>query len=111
MTRSKAPTNLAPVSNRIVLVGGDRQLTNWCKQAGMAASGAALITCTESSAATTAADARPFAVVVPKAVYDGQPGEYEALTRDLQAELVITSDATEQEELERKLSVASKRMG
>jgi len=111
MTRSKAPTNMSTVANRIVLVGGDHQLTNACKMAALATSGAALITCTQLSAATTAADARPFAVVVPKAIYDSQPGEYEALTRDLQAELVITSDATEQEELERRLIVASKRMG
>ena len=76
----------------VVLVGGSEELLHICQKSAALAAAARVETCALKDAATKIATWRPFAIVVPEAVYDFDAAEFRALARDVNAVLVAVDD-------------------
>jgi len=98
------PTTVPRASSVIVVVGGPPELVAAARIAAGVAAAARLETAEIATAATVIATHRPFAVVLSEDVYAFDAAEFEALARDVNAEMVRidTSNAT-RERLERLL--------
>lgn len=110
MSRSKQPTSVSTMTNMALVVGGSEELAKTCKQAISQASAGKVITCDVGHTATVAADARPYAVVVPEDLYGFDPSEFDALGRDLHTDIVVVPEDIDAEELVGKLLRASTRL-
>ncbi|NUP05714.1 MAG: hypothetical protein HOW73_06595 [Polyangiaceae bacterium] len=89
---SRLPTLLTSLSNTVVLIGGARRLEYVAGHAALGASGAALEQTDVSHAATVCTEKRPYAIIVPKDVYEFGGSEFDALARDVAAGLVIVPE-------------------
>jgi len=77
----------------VVLVGGSEDLLHTCQKAAALAAAARVEPCTIRNAATKVATWRPFAIVVPEAIYDFDASEFKALARDVGAVLVTVDSS------------------
>jgi hypothetical protein len=110
MSRSKAPTKVSEIANIVLSIGAEEPLSTWCRDAAAAASGANVIATGVKQAATTAADVRPYAIVIPDPIYQFDRAEFDALGRDLGAEVVVADAHLTRDALMRALIKASERM-
>ena len=85
MSRS---TTVPRPSSVVVVVGGPPELVSAARLAGGVAAAARVETAELATAATVIATHRPFAVVLSEDVYAFDAAEFEALARDVNAELV-----------------------
>lgn len=72
----------------VVVVGGPDELVDATKHAALTATTARVHSCDLSQAATTVARIRPYAIVVDESVYGFDSSEFDALARDVNAEIV-----------------------
>lgn len=84
---------MTELSNVVVLIGGSPRLAEATKRAATSACGARLAIATIENAATVATATRPFGLVVPKELYEFGGSEFDALARDIRAELIVVPDA------------------
>ena len=89
MAHSRFPTRLVSQSNCVVLVGGAGLLKETVQYATLSASGAQAVPAEVASAASVAAEMRPYAIIVPEDVYQFGGQEFDALARDVDAGLVV----------------------
>jgi len=110
MSSSRAPTSVSNMTNMALVVGGSDQLAATCRAAVSQASAGKVLTCGVKQTATVAADARPYAVVVPSDLYDFDPSEFDALGVDLNTEIIVVAENVDAEELVGQLLRASTRL-
>lgn len=82
------PTTVPRASAVIVVVGGPPELVTAARLAAGVAAAARLETAELATAATVIATHRPFAVVLSEDVYAFDAAEFDALARDVNAEMV-----------------------
>lgn len=83
------PTLLVEVSNCVLLIGGEGRLQITAERSAQAASGARLARCDLKHATTIATEGRPYAIIIPKEIYEFGGSELDALARDVGAELIV----------------------
>ena len=105
------PTRLAHTANLVILVGGEGALAETARQAALYASGAQMLESPVATLATLAAERRPYAIVVPRHIYDFGGSELDALARDVGAGLVVVTDSIQMEVLVTSLADAASRLG
>ncbi|MBL9023399.1 MAG: hypothetical protein JNL21_14460 [Myxococcales bacterium] len=105
------PTRLAQTANLVILVGGEGALVETARQAALYASGAQMMESPVATLATVAAERRPYAIVVPRHIYDFGGSELDALARDVGAGLVVVTDSVQIEVLVASLADAASRLG
>ena len=88
MSKSRRPTLEHTPSISAVVVGGPDTLVEAVRHVTMTTTNARVITSDIASAATKIARARPFAIVVSDEVYAFDASEFDALARDVRAELI-----------------------
>ncbi|HTJ85441.1 MAG TPA: hypothetical protein VL400_27170 [Polyangiaceae bacterium] len=108
---SRRPTKIASLSNSVVFVGGEGPLSVTAQHSALMASGANLVFASVSTVATVAAETRPYAIIVPRVVYEFGGDEFDALARDVDAELVVVPDEIRQPVLSTLLAEAAQRLG
>jgi hypothetical protein len=108
---SRVPTRLTTQTNAVVLVAADGELVETVRQAALYASGAQTIEALLDNLATVVAEMRPYAIVVPRDVYDFGGSDLDALARDVDAGLVVVSHSVQLELLVTSLSDAASRLG
>lgn len=91
--RSKAPTLITELSNVVVLIGGSPRLAEATKRAALSACGASVQIASIETAASVATASRPFGIIVPKDIYEFGGSEFDALARDIRAELIVVPEA------------------
>jgi hypothetical protein len=72
----------------VLVVGGSRALTESVRRAIRGLQGAVIVPCAVREASTRAAEVRPFAIVMNDDLYAFDSAEFDALARDVQAELI-----------------------
>jgi hypothetical protein len=82
------PTLVTELSNLIMLIGTGR-LVEIAQRAASQACGARVVQADLKTASTIAAEYRPFAMVVAKDIYEFGGPEFDALARDVRAELIV----------------------
>lgn len=88
MSRSRRPTLEHTPSISLVVVGGPDALIEAVKHVTLTTTNARVVQSDLASAATKVARARPFALVVSDEIYAFDSAEFDALARDVQAELI-----------------------
>ncbi len=81
------------------------------RQAALYSSGAQLVETSIGELSTVATELRPYAILVPRDVYDFGGGDLAALARDVDAGLVVVSDAVQIEVLIASLRDEAARLG
>lgn len=81
------------------------------KAAALEVSGGVVVAADIASVATVAAEGRPYAIVIPRDVYDFGASEFDALARDLSAGLVVVPDGVRLAVLAAMLGEESQRLG
>jgi len=81
------------------------------QHAALTASGAHLIFASVAHVATVAAEVRPYALIVPRVVYEFGGDEFDALARDLDTELVVVPEEIRLPVLSTLLAEAAQRLG
>ena len=104
-------TRVTDASNAVVLIAGSERLLVTTTHAAASASGARVLQVTMKNAATLAAETRPYALVVPRDVHEFGASEFEALARDVDAELVVVPDNIHPSVLGTMLLEAASRLG
>ena len=87
--KSKAPTLVTELSNLIMLIGGSGRLADIVARAATQACGARVVEADLKTATTIATERRPFAMIVAKDIYEFGGPEFDALARDVSAELIV----------------------
>ena len=99
-SQTQIPAALAVV----VVVGGSPELVDATRQAAAVAAAARTEIAEINGAATAVATHRPFAIVMAEAVYRFDSDEFDALARDVRAELIrVEDDKQSRSKLERFL--------
>jgi hypothetical protein len=109
--QSRFPTVVATLSNVVVAVGVGGALIATAKHAALRASGASVVRADVQSAATVVAELRPYAILVPKDLYEFGGTEFDALARDVDAQLLVVADTIQLPVLSTLLSEAAVRLG
>jgi hypothetical protein len=94
-----------------VVVAGADGLLDTAKQAATAASAAKLVPLDLHHVATGCAEARPYAIVVSKDVYEFGGSEFDALARDLSAGLIVVPETIAMPLLVTLLQEEARRLG
>jgi len=110
-TKSRFPTRIFFKSNLVVVVSGSSALHERAASAAQAATGAQTVAATIASAATICAELRPYAIVVPREVYEFGGAEFEALARDVEAGLLAVPEGIQVGLLTALLSEEGARLG
>ena len=87
--RSRVPTLLTELSNCVVVVGASGRLLESIDRAASVACGAHVFHANLKNAASVATQARPFALIVAKDMYEFGGAEFDALAKDVSAELIV----------------------
>ncbi len=87
--RSRVPTLITELSNVVVSVGATGRLLESIDRAASAACGAHVFHANLKNAASIATESRPFALIVAKDMYEFGGEEFDALARDVRAELIV----------------------
>lgn len=111
MIQSRFPTRITAVSNAVVLIGGNGELTFTSQNAALSASGAYVVRAEIAASATVCAEVRPYAIIVPNDVYDFGGAEFDALARDIGAGLVVVPSTVQLGVLAALLSEEALRLG
>ncbi len=80
------------------------------ERAAMSASGARLIKADLGKLTTVATENRPFAIIVPKEIYEFGGSELDALARDVMAELLVVPHSVQSAVLTALLVEAAARL-
>jgi hypothetical protein len=108
---SRMPTRITQIANAIVVVCSAERLAITTKQAAMGASAGFVVRAKLSEVATVAAETRPYAIVVEQEIYDFGSAEFDALAKDLEAELLPCKPTIQQAVLTALLQEAAVRLG
>lgn len=108
---SRMPTRITKTANAIVVVCSADRLEEVARHAAMGASAAFVVRARLADVATVAAETRPYAIVVEKEIYDFGGAEFDALARDLEAELLPCKPTIQQAVLTALLQEAAVRLG
>jgi len=73
----------------VLVVGGSRSLIKTVRRAAHGVQCTEVVTCAVREASTRAAELRPLAIVLNEDVYAFDAAEFDALARDVRAELVV----------------------
>ena len=93
-----------PVLN-VVVIGGPDELVEATRRAASLVTNATLVQADVTSAATSVARARPFAVVMSDELYGFDSREFDALARDVQARLIVLpTDGATSRSLQQRLT-------
>lgn len=111
MAKSRFPTRITGLSNAVVLIGGNGELTFTAQNAALSASGAHVMRAELASSATVCAEVRPYAIIVANDVYDFGGAEFDALARDVDAGLVVVPSTVQLGVLAALLSEEALRLG
>ena len=111
MVQSRFPTRITALSNAVVLVGGNVELTFTSQNAALSASGAQIVRAELASSATVCAEVRPYAIIVSKDVYEFGGAEFDALARDIDAGLLVVPSTIQLGVLAAMLSEEALRLG
>jgi hypothetical protein len=104
------PTLVTELSNIVVLIGASERLRETTKHSGMAACGAQILAADLRNATNVATEHRPFAIVVGKDTYEFGGAEFDALARDVGAELIVVPDAVQAPLLTTLIAEAASRL-
>ena len=88
MSRSRRPTLEHTPTIAVVVVGGPDALIEAVQRVTTTTTNARVVQSDLASAATKVARTRPFAIVVSDEIYALDSAEFDALARDVQAELI-----------------------
>ena len=102
---------MTTLANAVVLVAASPGLSITVKHAVLEASGGLVIVCDLSSMTTVAAESRPYAIVVPRDVYEFGRSEFDALARDLDTGLVVVPEGVRLAVVSAMLSEEAMRLG
>lgn len=94
-----------------MVVGGSPRLVEATKRAATSACGAHVAVATLETAASVATQSRPFGIVVPKDLYEFGGSEFDALARDVRAELIVVPDAIQSPVLTALIIEAASHLG
>lgn len=111
MVQSRFPTRITALSNVVVLVGGNGELTFTAQNAALSVSGAYVVRAELATSATVCAEVRPYAIVVSNDVYDFGGAEFDALARDVDAGLLVVPSTIQLGVLAAMLSEEALRLG
>ncbi len=81
------------------------------EQAVLEASGGQALRADLASVATVAAERRPYALIIPREVYEFGASEFDALARDLDTGLIVVPDGVRLAVLSAMLSEEAVRLG
>lgn len=98
-------TLTAVAAPTVITIGCTPNLNRRCARA-LASTGVTLKDCEVSNAATTVAARQPLVIVVVEDVYAFDPGEFDALARDVRASLLRVEDDIAEATLELLLGAA-----
>jgi hypothetical protein len=98
----------------VLVVGSSRPLIQAVQQSVGKLRGADVVTCELRDVQTRAAQLRPFAMVIAEHLYAFDPLEFDALARDVRAELIVVTEGQLREvqklgELDQQLTKAFSR--
>ena len=108
---SSRSTKATSLSNAVVLVSTSPALTFTASQAVLEVSGGQAVAADLSSVATVAAELRPYALIIPRDVYEFGAPEFDALAKDLDTGLIIVPDGVQLAVLSALLSEEAVRLG
>lgn len=104
MSKSRRPTLEHRPAITIVVIGGPEALVDAVKHVAVTTTNARVAHTDIASAATKVARSRPFAIVVSEEVYAFDASEFDALARDVNAEIIsLPTDGTPQKTLQDRL--------
>jgi hypothetical protein len=111
VTDSSRSTRVSFLSNAVVLVAASPGLAMTTKAAALEVSGGSVVPADISSVATVAAEIRPYAIVIPRDVYEFGASEFDALARDLDTGMVVVPDGVRLAVLAATLGEEAQRLG
>jgi hypothetical protein len=104
MSKSRRPTLEHRPAITIVVVGGPEPLVEAVKHVTLTTTNARVLHTDLASAATKVARTRPFGIVISEEVYAFDAAEFDALARDVKAELIaLPTDGVSQKTLQDRL--------
>lgn len=104
MPRETEATTLRQFKIPVVLVvGGTEELIAAVSEAALSAQ-VLVAECTEGDATNTAAQMRPLVMIVPEDVYTADSNNFDALARDVRAEILRVDGSETPAELEAELA-------
>lgn len=101
---------MTELSNSVLVVGASDGLASRTADAARAASGGFVTRAGIAQATSLATETRPFAIVLPQELYDFGGDDFDALARDVHAELVVVPDNVQGPVLEALLLEAAARL-
>jgi hypothetical protein len=88
----------------VLVIGGPEALIEAVRHVTLTATNARVSTAEIAAAATQVAKSRPFAIVISDEIYAFDSAEFDALARDVQAEIItIPADGVPQKTLQERL--------
>jgi hypothetical protein len=87
----------------VLVVGGTEELIGAVSQAALSAQ-VLVAECTVDDATNTAAQMRPLVLILPEDVYQADANNFEALARDVRAEILRVDEAMDATEIESELA-------
>ncbi|HEX7478399.1 MAG TPA: hypothetical protein VF331_11375 [Polyangiales bacterium] len=104
MSKSRRPTLEHSPLISLVVIGGPDALIEAAKHVTETATNARVVATDLPSAATKVARARPFAIVLSEEIYAFDSAEFDALARDVRAELIaLPTDGVPVKTLQQRL--------
>lgn len=104
MSKSRRPTLEHRPAITVVIIGGPEPLIEAVKHVTLTTTNARVAQTDIASAATKVARSRPFAIIMSEEVYLFDAAEFDALARDVKAELIaIPTDGVPQKTLQERL--------
>jgi hypothetical protein len=104
MSKSRRPTLEHRPAITVVVVGGPETLVEAVKHVTLNTTNARVAQTDLASAATKVARSRPFAIVISEEIYAFDAAEFDALARDVKAELIsLPTDNVPQKVLQERL--------
>lgn len=88
----------------VLVVGGDDDLIRTVSEAALSLQ-VLVVDCSPEDAMNTAVQMQPLVMVVPAGVYDRDQNNFDALARDIRAELLRVDPTTSHDELGKALTV------
>jgi hypothetical protein len=105
MSKSRRPTLEHAQVLAVVVIGGPAPLIDAVRRVAAFAVQAKVVTTEIASAATHVAAVRPFAIVVSAEIYSFDAAEFDALARDVQAQLIsLPTEGLSRQVLEQRLT-------
>ncbi len=104
MSKSRRPTLEHRPAITVIVIGGPETLVEAVRHVTMTTTNARVTQTDLPSAATNVARSRPFAIVISEEIYAFDAAEFDALARDVKAELIaLPTDGVTQKTLQDRL--------